>query len=88
MVPTKGSRTCCGRSVGTESPLPWKTQAIAIQAVSDNAHRSFAKQPGRPAGDVRMVFVDALGAWLRASILKDVKMRTQGATGFLCERVI
>ncbi len=71
-----------GRSVGIEWPVPWKTQSIAIQAVSDNAYRSFSKQPGRPAGDVRMAFVDALGAWLRTLMLKDVKMSYPGGNGF------
>lgn len=63
-------------------PIDWKIQAVAIDNVSKTWHRNFSMQPGRPAGDVRMRFVDALGNWLRRQMLDDSAMTYPGGNGF------
>lgn len=60
----------------------WKSQAVSIDNVSKNWHRNFARQPGRPGGDVRMRFVDALGNMFRNRMLKDISMSYPGGNGF------
>jgi hypothetical protein len=64
-----------------EAPDFWKSQAVAIDNVSKTWHRNFARQPGRPGGDVRMRFVDELGAWLRHCLLADAAMSYPGGNG-------
>jgi hypothetical protein len=65
-----------------EAVVFWKSQAVAIDNVSKAWHRNFARQPGRPGGDVRMRFVDALGTWLRRTLLADHAMSYPGGNGF------
>jgi hypothetical protein len=65
-----------------EAVVFWKSQAVAIDNVSKAWHRNFARQPGRPGGDVRMRFVDTLGTWLRRGLLADLSMSYPGGNGF------
>lgn len=62
--------------------VSWKTQAVAIDNVSKSWHRNFARQPGRPGGDVRMRFIDEVGNWLRRGMVSDFPMKYPGANGF------
>jgi len=62
--------------------VSWKTQAVAIDSVSKNWHRNFARQPGRPSGDIRIRFVDELGSWLRRKLLADNSLSYPGGNGF------
>src|ERR1051326_867013 len=66
----------------SEPVAPWKTQALAIDAASHGWHRNFARQPGRPAGDVRMRFLNEVGSWLQRRLLSDEKMSYPGGNGF------
>ena len=68
---------------GSAEPIAgWKIQAVAIDTVSKDWHRNFGRQPGRPAGDVRMRFVDEVGGWLRQKMLSDSSMSYPGGNGF------
>ncbi len=65
-----------------DDTIGWKVQAVAIDNVSKSWHRNFARQPGRPGGDVRMRFVDEIGNWLRRRMLADSAMSYPGGNGF------
>lgn len=60
----------------------WKSQAVAIDNVSKRWHRNFARQPGRPAGDIRMRFVDEVANWLRRKLVGNITMSYPGGNGF------
>ena len=70
------------RSEDFDSIVPWRAQAVAIDNVSKRWHRNFARQPGRPAGDLRMRFVDEIAHWLRRGLIEDIPMSNPGANGF------
>lgn len=67
---------------GLSLPIDWKVQAVAIDNASKNWHRNFSRQPGRPGGDVRMRFVDQIGAQLRRGMVNDLAMSYPGGNGF------
>src|SRR5690606_2080484 len=74
------------KASGSEPHISWKRQAVAIDNVSKGWHRKFSNQPGRPAGDVRMRFVDELGNWFREGMLADSAMSYPGGNGLSLKR--
>jgi hypothetical protein len=58
------------------------TQASAILEASRQIRESLRRQPGNPAGDVRIRFLDKLAQWMRDKLLADVAMRYPGGNGF------
>lgn len=57
------------------------TQASAILDASRKIHESLKRQPGNPAGDVRIAFLDQLARWLRNQMLEDAAMSYPGGNG-------
>jgi hypothetical protein len=58
------------------------TQAAAIFEASRQIRESLRRQPGNPAGDVRIRFLDKLAQWMRDKLLADVAMSYPGGNGF------
>lgn len=57
-------------------------QQNAIDNISKRWHQNLARQPGRPAGDVRIRFLDKVFGDLRNKLRDDIAMRYPGANGF------
>jgi hypothetical protein len=57
-------------------------QARAINSASQKIYEALKRQPGQPAGDVRIRFLDAIVSWLRSSLLEDKAMSYPGRNGF------
>lgn len=62
--------------------VPPSVQRVAIDNISKRWHDNFKKQPGRPAGDVRIRFLDRVFADLQIKLLKDKAMQCPGGNGF------
>jgi hypothetical protein len=73
-------RTKCLRVV------PAFTQASAIDSVSNKIHDSLGRQPGCPAGDLRIRFLDEVASWLRNKMVSDKAMSNPGHNGFSLTR--
>ena len=58
------------------------TQAAAILEASRQIRESLSRQPGNPAGDVRIRFLDKIAQWMRDKLLADVAMSYPGGNGF------
>lgn len=71
---------------GTNGIVPRDSQFLAMHNVSLKMHELFGAQPGRPAGNVRMRFVDELGSWMRSKLLDDKAMSNPGHNGFTLTR--
>lgn len=57
------------------------TQAAAILEASRQIRETLARQPGNPAGDVRIRFLDKLAQWLNRKLLADTAMSYPGGNG-------
>lgn len=62
--------------------VPPDVQQVAIENISKRWHQNFARQPGRPGGDVRLRFLDRVFGDLRNKLRNDRAMRYPGANGF------
>lgn len=71
------SRTGNGSSI-----VPTEVQIDAIKSASEKIHRAQRRQPGNPAGDIRISFLDQVASWLRSTLLDDAAMSYPGANGF------
>lgn len=57
-------------------------QARAIAEASRKTYEALKRQPGSPAGDVRIQFLNAIASWLRNRLLGDTAMSYPGGNGF------
>lgn len=65
------------------SPIvPVDVQIDAIKSASERIYRAQKRQPGAPAGDIRIKFLDKVASWLRSGLLDDAAMSYPGANGF------
>lgn len=62
--------------------VPPDVQAQAIFEASRKVYEALKRQPGRPAGDVRIRFLDGIASWLRSRLLEDIAMSNPGGNGF------
>jgi hypothetical protein len=60
---------------------PW-IQSRAAEEASRKIHDTLRTQPGSPAGDVRIRFLDEVAKWLRNKLLDDRPMSYPGRNGF------
>lgn len=60
---------------------PW-IQARAAEEASRKIREALRRQPGNPAGDVRIKFLDVIAQWLRNKMLDDSAMSYPGRNGF------
>lgn len=65
-----------------DSLVPPYIQARAIAEASRKVYEALKRQPGQPAGDVRIRFLDQLASWLRTKLLDDSAMSYPGGNGF------
>lgn len=59
-----------------------RTQSRAAEEASRKIHNTLRRQPGSPAGDIRLAFLDEVAKWLRNKLLDDASMSYPGANGF------
>lgn len=59
-----------------------RIQARAAEEASRKIHDTLRRQPGSPAGDVRLKFLDEVAKWLRNKLLDDAPMSYPGRNGF------
>ena len=57
-------------------------QARAAEEASRKIQEALRRQPGNPAGDVRIKFLDSVARWLRNKMLDDSAMSYPGLNGF------
>jgi hypothetical protein len=62
--------------------VPIEVQKSAISFASEKIYDALKRQPGHPAGDVRLRFLDQLAGWLRNQLLNDLAMSYPGQNGF------
>lgn len=66
--------------------VPQGAQFLALHNISLKMHELFSSQPGRPAGNVRMRFLDELSSWMRSKLIEDKAMSNPGHNGFSLTR--
>ncbi len=62
--------------------VPSEIQSRAIAEASRKVYEALRRQPGQPAGDVRIRFLDQIASWLRSRLLDDTSMSYPGGNGF------
>ena len=62
--------------------VPVDAQKGAISFASEKIYDALRRQPGHPAGDIRLRFLDQLAGWLRYELLSDLAMSYPGQNGF------